>query len=205
MLFKAALHLHLTSVILFLLLYIVKTFLLVSNKTEALEKVRKFARVPEMIISTLLLVTGVYMAFNYPLTSLFWIKMLFVFASIPIAVIAYKKSNKAMAVVSLLMIIMAYGCAEMMKKQGAKTNSSIIVSNETVSGEEIYTSNCANCHGPQGDLMLAGAPNLQKSMLAQNELVNQISNGKGAMPAFTGNLTPQQIDAVAAYIITLRK
>jgi mono/diheme cytochrome c family protein len=207
MLFKAALHLHLTSVILFLLLYVVKTYLLVSNKNEQLEKIRKITRIPEMIISTLFLVTGVYMAFNYPLNFMFWIKMALVFASIPVAVIAYKKGNKALAVVSLLMIIAAYGCAEMIKKQNAKPTT--VVANTSVDAElnaqEIYTSNCANCHGAEGDLMLAGATNLQKSTLTQPEMVMQITNGKGAMPAFGAQLNDVQINAVAEYIVTLRK
>ena len=207
MLFKAALHLHLTSVILFLLLYIVKTYLLVSNKDEQLQKIRKSTRIPEMIISTLFLVTGVYMAFNYPLDVMFWIKMVFVFASIPLAVIAYKRNNKALAVVSLLMIIAAYGCAEMIKKQNAKPTTAVATTSvdTDINAHEIYTSNCANCHGEQGNLMLAGATNLQTSTLAQPEMVMQITNGKGAMPAFGEQLNDGQINAVAEYIVTLRK
>ncbi|MBC7412262.1 MAG: SirB2 family protein [Bacteroidia bacterium] len=207
MLFKAALHLHLTSVILFLLLYIVKTYLLVSNKDEQLQKIRKTTRIPEMIISTLFLVTGVYMAFNYPLNVMFWIKMVFVFASIPLAVIAYKRNNKALAVVSLLMIIAAYGCAEMIKKQNAKPITAVATTSvdTDINAHEIYTSNCANCHGEQGNLMLAGATNLQTSTLTQPEMVMQITNGKGAMPAFGEQLNDAQINAVAEYIVTLRK
>lgn len=204
MLFKAALHLHLTSVILFLALYVVKTYLLVADKNEQLQKVRTATRIPEMVISTLFLVTGIYMAFNYPLNVMFWIKMVLVFASIPIAVIAYKKNNKAMAVVSLIMVILAYGCAEMIKKQNAKI---VPAANEStsVNGQEIFTSNCANCHGADGALMLAGATNLHTSVATHEAIVLQITNGKGAMPAYGTQLSTEQIEAVATYAETLRK
>ncbi len=206
MLFKAALHLHLTSVILFLVLYVVKTYLLVADKNEQLQKVRTLTRIPEIVISILFLGTGIYMAFNYPLNFMFWIKMVFVFASIPVAVIAYKKNNKAMAVVSLIMVIMAYGCAEMIKKQNAKAVAP--VANETaiasVNGQEIFTANCANCHGANGALMLAGATNLQTSVATHEAIVLQITNGKGAMPAYGAQLSTEQIEAVATYAETLR-
>jgi hypothetical protein len=58
-----------------------------------------------MIVSTAFLGTGIYMLFNIPeIKPLLVIKIGIVFASIPIAIIAYKKNNKALAVLSLVMI-----------------------------------------------------------------------------------------------------
>ena len=34
-------------------------------------------------------------------------------------------------------------------------------------------------------------------------MVERVTNGKGVMPSFKGQLTPQQIAAVAAYVSTV--
>ena len=111
-------HTHLLVVILFLLIYLIKTTLLLMNKQETLMKFSKMVKVPEMIVSTLFLVTGIYMLTQVPeIKSLLIIKIAAVFLSIPLAVIGFKKQNKILAVASLLLIVGAYGLAEMSKKQ----------------------------------------------------------------------------------------
>jgi cbb3-type cytochrome c oxidase subunit III len=69
------------------------------------------------------------------------------------------------------------------------------------SGEAIFASNCASCHA----LAAAGAsgkigPNLDdlKPSLARTK--EQVINGGGAMPAFKGQLTDKQIDAVSKFV-----
>ena len=92
--FTGLLHTHKLVVVLFLLIYIIKTVLLLIGKTENLEVFTKKVKVPEMIISFLFLVTGAVMLFQLPeIKTLLIIKIVAVFASIPLAVVGFKKKR----------------------------------------------------------------------------------------------------------------
>ncbi len=73
---------------------------------------------------------------------------------------------------------------------------------QLVLGEQIWSGSCVACHGRQGQGGRGGQLNEGRVIqrfsdpLAQIELV---ANGKGAMPAFSSKLTPEQIEAVVAY------
>jgi cbb3-type cytochrome c oxidase subunit III len=68
-------------------------------------------------------------------------------------------------------------------------------------GKSIFASNCASCH----TLKAAGSsgtvgPNLDTVKPPLALVKHQVENGGGAMPAFKGTLSPQQIDAVAKFV-----
>jgi cbb3-type cytochrome c oxidase subunit III len=74
---------------------------------------------------------------------------------------------------------------------------------EATSGKDIFSQNCSTCH----TLAAAGStgqvgPNLDQAKPPKALVVDRVTNGKGGMPAFgkNGNLTPQQIQAVADYV-----
>jgi len=206
---QAIYYTHLFSVTAFLLIYLVKTILLLSNKEASLAKFTKGVKVPEMIVSTLFLVTGVYMLIEGPgATTLQIIKIIIVFASIPVAVIGFKKKNKALAVLSLLMIVAAYGLAEVNKKrslQGTSVTSSDAPEGAAVSGHDIFMDRCTSCHGEDGKLGLSGAKDLSVSTLDLESRIEIIRNGKAPMAGYAGVLTEEQIKAVAEYTETLKK
>ena len=192
---------HLVSVILFLVIYLVKTPLLLTNKKEVLASFTKITKVPEMIVSVLFLATGVYMLTQVgQIGTLLIIKLGLVLASIPVAIIGFKKANKMLAVLALLMIIGAYGLAEMNKKKMLKANP--VESNE---GKEIFSAKCARCHGDDGKAGLMGAYNLSVSVLDSTAVNSVVTNGKELMPAFKDVLTPEQIRSVCGYAETLKK
>ena len=65
------------------------------------------------------------------------------------------------------------------------------------------TAGCAGCH----TLAKAGAsgtvgPNLDQLKPTADLVKAIVSQGRGAMPSFTGQLTPEQIDQVSAYVAT---
>ena len=197
-------HTHLLAVILFLLIYLIKTALLLSNKSEMLAKLTKTVKIPEMIISTLFLATGIYLITQIPeIKSLLIIKIIVVSISIPLAIIGFKKKNKVLAMLSLLLIIGAYGMAEMSKKQKSKSMEGISAS--TLNGQELFKASCATCHGDDGKLGLMGAPDLSLSTMDLAARVALIKKGKGAMTAFAEILTDEQIKAVAKYSESLKK
>lgn len=71
----------------------------------------------------------------------------------------------------------------------------------TVDGAQLFTQNCANCH----TLAAAGAngqvgPNLDDLRPGPDLVKTQTENGGGAMPAFKGKLSPEQIQAIADYV-----
>ncbi len=208
------LHTHKTVVILFLLIYLTKTILLFVNK-DTLGKFSKIAKVPEMIISFLFLGTGIAMMtmMAEPTKTLLLIKIVGVLVSIPLAVIGFKKDkeNKLLAVLSLVLIIGAYGLAEVSRRRvekqelGASANPSASGYDAKLHGQEVYSKYCVSCHGQDGALGLSGAKNLQISALSEQESINIITNGKNAMAPYKKVLSEADIQAVAAYVRTLKK
>jgi mono/diheme cytochrome c family protein len=201
---KAIFYTHLVSVILFMVIYLVKTILLLANSTERLRSVTKAVKVPEMIVSFLFLATGVYMLTKLPsINTLMWIKIACVLASIPLAVVGFKKGNKALAVLAMLLIIGSYGLAEMSHKKLATGGSGELTTTST--GKEIYIANCKQCHGEDGTAGVMNSANLKESTMDKNTLFGTIKSGKGTMVGYDGVLSDEQINAVVEYVETLRK
>lgn len=200
--YKGILHTHYLVVTLFLIIYVIKTILLLSNKIDLLQAFTKKVKVPEMVISFLFLATGVYLATQLPFGSkydyLFWIKIAMVVLSIPLAVIGFKKQNKMLAALSLLLITGSFGLAEVYHKRKAiAADSSEVVSND---GKTLYEAKCALCHGGDGKLGAAGAKDLTGLTSSVEEIKAVIINGKNSMPA--ADVTPEQAAAIAEYVVT---
>jgi mono/diheme cytochrome c family protein len=80
-------------------------------------------------------------------------------------------------------------------------------------GADVYKGKCQMCHGADGAPSAAMAksmgirdlksPEVQKQSDA--ELKTLVEKGKGKMPAFSGKLTPAQIDEVVKYVRSLKK
>lgn len=195
---------HKIVVILFLLIYFIKTILLISNKEDALTKLTKILKVPEMIVSFLFLATGIYLITQLPeIKPLLIIKVGLVFLSIPIAIIGFKKRNKVLGALSLLMITASYGLAEIAAKNKAKVSTEAVAADGTINAQVLYTDNCALCHGADGKLGMAGAADLSKTQADKNTIQQTIINGKGLMKAVP--LTPEQATAVAEFVETQLK
>jgi len=72
-----------------------------------------------------------------------------------------------------------------------------------IDGSPLYAKNCSGCHGATG--VEGRAPNLAKNEFTKNELTDKIAQGGGRMPAFSDKLSAKEIDAVAEFVIHLRK
>ena len=110
-------RIHIISVMLFLLTYVVKTILLFTSKSM-LTKYSQITKVPEMIISVTFLLTGIWLFVILDGIKTFHIiKLIFVIVSIPLAIIGFKKNKYGLALIALVLIIGAYGLAEMSKNK----------------------------------------------------------------------------------------
>jgi mono/diheme cytochrome c family protein len=73
---------------------------------------------------------------------------------------------------------------------------------DPAAGKEVFTSaGCVGCH-TLADASATGTvgPNLDEAKPPYDLVVTRVTNGKGPMPPFKGQLTDQQIQDVAAYV-----
>src|ERR1041385_9582459 len=105
--YKGILNTHYVVVTLFFFIYVIKTVLLLSGRNEVLSAFTRKTKVVEMIVSTLFLATGIYLAMQLPFGGkydyLFWIKLVMIAAAIPLAVVGFRRANKILAAMSLLL------------------------------------------------------------------------------------------------------
>ena len=88
---------------------------------------------------------------------------------------------------------------------------SLAVAEGSAAGAGVFKAKCVTCHGPDGSgntpvgksLQTADlrSPEVQKKSDA--ELTQSVSEGKGNMPAFKGNITDDEIQSVLKYVRTL--
>ncbi|MCF6351394.1 MAG: cytochrome c [Cyclobacteriaceae bacterium] len=214
MLFTALFHTHKLVVLLFAAIYLIKTILLLIGSNNGLDKFTKIIKIPEMIISLLFLLTGGYLIMEIAaFDMLFIIKLVFVFASIPLAIIGFKKKKKIFAVISILLIIGAYGLAEVHKARMGKrhdfkeeviTNPSAQNYVADLHGKALYNAQCTVCHGANGLAGLSGAKNLQISKKSDAEITSIINTGKSTMPKMDGKFNAQEMKALVDYVKSLR-
>jgi mono/diheme cytochrome c family protein len=90
-----------------------------------------------------------------------------------------------------------HGASSMAATNAANANAG------TINGRALFLKNCAHCHGAtaHGD----EGPDLHNLDLTADWIANRIRKGKaGQMTAFAGKLQPAEIDALVAYVKTLK-
>lgn len=76
---------------------------------------------------------------------------------------------------------------------------------DPAAGKQVFaTAGCEGCHtlADAGSTGTVG-PNLDDRQPSYDKVVERVTNGKSPMPSFSGTLTPQQIQDVAAYVSTV--
>ena len=73
---------------------------------------------------------------------------------------------------------------------------------DAAAGQEVFVANCGSCHtleqaGTTGNV----GPNLNDSSFDQGSVEEQVTSGGGGMPAFGGQLSEEQIQDVAAFVV----
>lgn len=212
--FTAFKHTHVLFVSLFILLYLVKTLMLLFSSREKLDRFNTRMRIPESIISTLFLATGLYLAFHSGLIRSgywFWVKMAIVVLSIPVGFIAYRRHIKWLGVVILLSYVYVFGMAQTKSVRFNPVDVYRIREGQADieaganRAESLYETYCALCHGKAGDAGLNGAFNLQESVLSPDETEMVIREGRKSMKGFGRVLSEDEINRVRDYVIGLRE
>lgn len=85
--------------------------------------------------------------------------------------------------------------------------SSPALAADAAGGAKVFSANCASCHAGGKNLVKA-EKSLKKDALEKyglysaEAIVAQVTKGKGAMPAFGARLKADQIENVAAYVLS---
>jgi mono/diheme cytochrome c family protein len=211
--YTALFHTHRLVVSIFVALYFIKMIILLMNKYERLDQFRKWTKVPEIIVSVLFLVTGVWMiVLKQEITTPQYFKFVAIIAAIPCGIIGFGKRKKVLGVLSFVLIVAAYGIAEAGKRfipkvdlsPAAVTDENAADYNQVNHGKAIYIQYCKTCHGEDGRLGAAGSTDLSLSRLSRQEIIDITLNGRRSMPPFSSVLNANEAEAVAAYTETLR-
>ena len=201
-------NIHIWSVMLFVILYLVKTVLLFFNQSM-LDRFSKITKVPEMIISTVFLISGIWLFIILGgIKSMHFVKLIMVFTSIPLAVIGFRKKKKGLALVAFLLIVFSYGIAEMSKnKPFIKAKVEMVNDDHSrhSNGQRVYFENCAFCHGNDGKKSYRGAKDLNATMLSETDIQMWVQAGvKGKMPGYAEVLSAEEIADVALYVASMK-
>ncbi|UOQ53587.1 c-type cytochrome [Hymenobacter cellulosivorans] len=111
--------------------------------------------------------------------------------------------RSALFLCSGLLLFLAAACTSNSNSAAEETAAAPAVAAE-LPGKALYTQNCAVCHGPDGKLGLNGAHDLTKSNLNATGRVYMVTQGLGKMPSFKNQLSPEQIQQVVDYSLTLK-
>jgi mono/diheme cytochrome c family protein len=117
----------------------------------------------------------------------------------------------AVALVAATLGVGAVGCGGDDDGGSADTTATETTTEETTgttstaAGKEIFVANCGSCHtlsdaGTTGNI----GPNLDELDVSTSDVENQVTNGGGGMPAFGDQLSSEEIQEVAAYVVAAR-
>ena len=157
-------HTHKLAITLFILIYLIKTILLIAGRKETLQNFSGKIKIFEMAISALFLITGVWLLFvTSEIRTLFILKLVVVVVAVPLAFIGFRKESKVLGLLAFLLIISSYGLAEMNKRTMIKRlelPKTVIVEVSDTSyslaehGKALFVNQCVVCHGENGDLQM---------------------------------------------------
>jgi len=99
-------------------------------------------------------------------------------------------------------LVLAAGCGDKGEDTADPITEILALSGDASSGEELYPSHCAACHGADGEGGTAPSMTELIPPLSDEEIVDAIYGGtSGGMPAYSAQLSEQEIADVLAYLV----
>lgn len=84
---------------------------------------------------------------------------------------------------------------------GGSSNTPSTTGSEPVDGKAIFSDSCGGCHALAAAGTSGGSgPELTTIKLTADEVAAQVRSGGGGMPSFDGDLSEEQITAVAEFV-----
>ncbi|WP_196956244.1 c-type cytochrome [Hymenobacter guriensis] len=112
------------------------------------------------------------------------------------------RTPRSFLLTGLLGAALLAGCQG--QEPGRQPNATVAAGQVLAPGQALYEQNCTPCHGSDDKRGLNGAHDLTKSNLNQAGRVYMVTNGLGNMPGFKNQLSPEQIEQVTAYSLSLK-
>jgi cytochrome c6 len=88
--------------------------------------------------------------------------------------------------------------------------ASPVAGQDAPNGATVFKSKCVTCHGSDGSgtavgksLKVADLRSDEVQKKSDSELIQSVSDGKGNMPGFKGNITDDEIHAAITFVRTL--
>ncbi|GAB4248074.1 MAG: hypothetical protein Kow00129_08750 [Thermoleophilia bacterium] len=114
-----------------------------------------------------------------------------------------------LALLLALSLGVAAGCGEdepaaeeedLLEEETTTTEATDMTEGEAgeVNGADVFATNCASCHGAEGEG--GNSPALTGLGLSPEDIEAQVRQGGGGMPAFEGILSDAEIEAVVGYV-----
>ena len=80
---------------------------------------------------------------------------------------------------------------------GNPTQDIAALNGDATAGAEVYSANCAGCHGDAGEGVSGPA---LTDVSEKDEIIEIVYNGEEEMPSFSDSLSDQEIADVAAFV-----
>lgn len=208
-------HTHVLIVSLYLLQLILRVVLMAAAKQETVQKYTRSMRVPHIILSILMLGTGIYLMVKAPagIQPYTWVKLLLIAFSIPLGIVGTKRGSIAFTGLALLLLAGAMGLAYAKPSflrtavteaiDPAKASPGLDM-DQVKAGQPLYEQRCVLCHGGDGAAAFQGAKDLTASTMLDADIISIIKRGKGVMPP-NSDLSHAQVEQIKEYVKYLRK
>lgn len=208
------LHTHKLVVSLYLLQLLVRLILMIASKPDTVTKFTKAMRVPHIVLSIIMLGTGIYLMVKSPegVQPYVLVKLGLMLASIPLGIIGSKRSSVPLTGLAFLLLAgtmaLAFAKPAFLRNAPSTTidpgKAGDADAASIKEGQAIFSQKCVLCHGADGKAGFQGAKDLTASTLADADIMNIIQHGKGMMPP-NDDLTDAQVQQVKDYVKYLRK